>query len=85
MGIDRDQNGVLDGDEPEPDLEIARAPGGVTLNWPYGAAGFALEASASLEPAAWTNVPDPLEILGSQNFVTNFPSADAKFYRLRAR
>jgi YVTN family beta-propeller protein len=82
MGIDRDENGVLDGDEPPPNLHVAAAGGSAVLNWPYSAAGFALEASTNLPTASWTNVPDPLEILSNQNYVTNSLDGRAKFYRL---
>jgi hypothetical protein len=82
MGIDRNENGVLDGDEPPPSLHVAAASGSAVLNWPYSAAGFALEASTNLPALAWTNVPDPLVILSNQNYVTNSLDGRAKFYRL---
>ena len=83
MGIDRDEDGVLDADEPAPSLHLARSGGNAVVNWPYSAAGFALEATEILPPVAWTNVPDPLEIVGDQNYITNSTAGGAKFYRLR--
>jgi hypothetical protein len=83
MGIDRDEDGVLDADVPPPSLRIARTAGTNVLNWPYSAAGFNLEAAPSLPSATWTNVPDPLEIIAGQNYTTNSPASSATFYRLR--
>jgi YVTN family beta-propeller protein len=83
MGIDRDEDGVLDADVPPPGLRIARAASANVINWPYSAAGFNLEAAPTLPSAAWTNVPDPLEIIAGQNYTTNAPASPATFYRLR--
>ena len=85
MGIDRDLDGVLDGDVPAPSLGLALAAGNVVLTWPYGAAGYAPQATVSLFPASWTNLTDPWNILNGQNVVTNVPSGSAKFYRLQAQ
>jgi YVTN family beta-propeller protein len=83
MGIDRDEDGVLDGDVPLPSLSIAQSAGNAILNWPFSAAGFALESTTSLlPPSSWTNVADPVEIITGQNFVTNALSGDAKYFRL---
>jgi YVTN family beta-propeller protein len=82
MGIDRDEDGVLDGDVPPPNLHLAKSGGSGIFNWPYSAAGFTLESSPILPPIAWTNVPDPLEIIGDQNYVTNALSGSARFFRL---
>jgi len=82
MGIDRDEDGVLDADVPAPNLRLVKNGGNGVLNWPYSAAGFALESSDILQPIAWTNVPDPLEIVGDQNYVSNSLSSGARFFRL---
>jgi YVTN family beta-propeller protein len=82
MGIDRDEDGVLDGDVPAPTLHFTRNGNTVILNWPYAAAGYALESSDTLPATSWTNVPDPLQIIGDQNCVTNAIGSGAKFYRL---
>jgi hypothetical protein len=83
MGIDRDEDGVLDGDAPRPSLNIARAGPNNVLNWPYGAAGYNLESAATLPSAAWSNILDPVEISSGQNYATNTPAGGATFYRLR--
>jgi YVTN family beta-propeller protein len=83
MGIDRNLDGVLDSDVPPPSLQIAQVPGSIVLNWPYRAAGFALQTAPALSTSNWSNVLDPLEIIGTQNFVTNSQPASAQFYRLK--
>ena len=83
MGIDRDVNGVLDADEPPPTLQIASAGANLVMNWPLSAAGFALESADAVPGATWTTVTNPVEIIGTQNFLTNAPGSDAKYFRLR--
>ena len=83
MGIDRDEDGVLDGDLPAPALQIARVGNNAVINWPYNAAGFNLETTAWLSPSGWTNANDPVEIVTGQNFVTNSLTSGGTFFRLR--
>jgi YVTN family beta-propeller protein len=83
LGIDRDENGVLDGDEPPPRLNVTRAGSSTVLDWPYSAAGYVLESSPVLPGAPWTNAPEPVEIIGSRNYVTNGAAAGASYFRLR--
>jgi YVTN family beta-propeller protein len=82
MGIDRDEDGVLDADVPPPTLQIGMTGANTVLNWPYAAAGYALEYAGTLAPYAWSNVPDPLEILSGRNYVTNSIAPSARYYRL---
>jgi hypothetical protein len=82
MGIARNEGGVLDGDVPPPQLQIALASGQKVLNWPYNAVGFSLEEAASLSPGSWTNAPEPWEIIGPNNYVTNSSSSAGAFFRL---
>ncbi len=84
MGIDRDEDGLLDGDVPPPTLQLARSSDGAILNWPLSAAGFDLQFSDFLSPPAWSNSPDPIEILGNQNYVTNAVPAGSRFFRLKS-
>ncbi|HXU75858.1 MAG TPA: hypothetical protein VN794_04775, partial [Methylomirabilota bacterium] len=70
------------GDVPAPALHIGQAGNQAVLNWPYGAAGFALETTPGLPGASWTNVIDPIEIVGDQNVLTNPPAQGTRFYRL---
>ena len=65
------------------DRAFAQVAAGAVINWPYSAAGFGLETAENLLPGAWTNVGEPIEILGGLNYVTNQISGRARFYRLR--
>ena len=82
LGVDRDEDGVLDGDVPAPLLGIWGNPGTSGVNWPYSAAGYNLETSTDLAPAGWTGASDPVEVVNGLNWVTNSPGPAAKFYRL---
>ncbi len=84
MGIDRDEDGVLDADVLPPRLQIAKAGGNAVINWPFSAAGFALETAGTIRATTWSNATDPWEIVGNENFVTNPPVVGAKFFRLRS-
>jgi hypothetical protein len=84
MGLDRNEDGILDGDVPPPALQVARIGNNAVLNWPYAAAGYALETAPILDANSWSNSTDPLEILSGQNFVTNSLSpSGSRFFRLR--
>jgi DNA-binding beta-propeller fold protein YncE len=82
MAIDRDLDGVLDGDVTPPALQLTYAGGTPVISWPYNTAGYVLESSPSLSSAAWTSVADPIEISGGRNITTNPPPGGARFYRL---
>lgn len=83
MGIDRDLNGVLDADEPRPRLEVSQAGGKVLVSWPLGAAGFTLQQAGTLAAGAWTDNPNPVQIVGGSNLVTNASPAATLYFRLR--
>jgi len=83
MAIDRNLNGILDGDEPLPSLQITAAGSGSLLSWPASAAGFILEESASLNPVTWTASTNEIGIANGFNYATNAPGSGAKFFRLR--
>ena len=82
MGIDRDEDGVLDADIPAPILNIAKVPGAAVLHWPFSAAGFLLEQSPFAPSLNWSNVLDPWVIVGDQNYVTNAFSGSSGAFRL---
>ena len=63
-------------------LAVATIAGSAVLKWPYNAAGFALEWSPTLSSPAWTNLPDPWEVIAGQNCVTNPAGNGPRFYRL---
>ncbi len=83
MGIDRDEDGLLDGDVPPPRLDLDIVGGRAVLGWPYSAAGYALESAALPAGAYWTNAADPVVISNSRNYVTNTLAPDTRFYRLK--
>lgn len=83
MAIDRNLDGVLDGDVPQPVLQITRAGTGAVLHWPLSAAGYNLETTLSLSSPNWSNSPDPIELVGARFFSTNAPDAGTRFFRLR--
>ncbi|MDB6109227.1 MAG: hypothetical protein JWR69_977 [Pedosphaera sp.] len=82
MALDRDLDGVLDGDVTPPALQITRTGGNPVLSWPYDSAGYALESSPGISSAAWTSVTDPVEVAAGRNITTNPPPASTRFYRL---
>jgi hypothetical protein len=82
MGIDRDEDGVLDGDVPLPKLAISLGSNSAVLNWPLGPAGFSLQSASGLVGGSWSTAPGAVEILGSRNYQTNPLSSGAVFYRL---
>ncbi len=83
MGIDRDLDGVLDGDLPPPSLQIVPSGTKAILAWPFTAAGFILEETPGLS-AAWGSSTDIVEIANGFNYVTNTPGTSARFFRLRS-
>ena len=82
MGLDRDLNGVLDGDVPLPQLQLALAGGSAVLSWPVSALGL-LEETSNLTLPTWVNNTNAVEMANGFNYVTNTPGASAKFFRLR--
>jgi hypothetical protein len=82
LGIDRDEDGILDADVLAPRLEITQAPGNSVVGWPYSAAGYALEGATNLPPSTWTGMTDAVEVVNGQNWVTNSSAPAAQFYRL---
>ncbi len=83
MGIDRNQDGLLDGDVPAPLLTIERRSASAVISWPTNASGFVLENTRALPPSHW--VPDTSQrgISGNRFSVTNSLSSSNAFFRLR--
>jgi YVTN family beta-propeller protein len=84
MGIDRNEDGLLDADVPPPILSLTQNADATVLNWPLSAAGFDLQSAELLAPPNWSNSLDPVEILGNQNYVTNSVSTSSRFFRLKS-
>jgi DNA-binding beta-propeller fold protein YncE len=81
MGIDRNLDGVLDADTPQPSLQIGTTGTAVVVQWPLSAAGYNLEVAPNLS-SSWSNTPDAIDIFGTTNVTTNAIDSDARFYRL---
>ena len=83
LGIDRNLDGVLDGDVPVPTLRIALDAGHVVISWATNHTSHRLERANSLPPTHW--VPDPAlpAINGSEFVITNSLSSSNLFFRLR--
>jgi DNA-binding beta-propeller fold protein YncE len=83
MAIDRDLSGVLDADEPLPRLQIVLSAGKVVVSWPFGAAGFVLQQTASLDSPAWTDTSDAVDIVNGVNSIVKDPASTTLYFRLR--
>ncbi len=83
LGIDRDQDGVLDCDAVPPSLQLTRASAELLFSWSTNSLWFVLEAATSLSPGAWTPVTELRSVTGDQVIVTNSITGNSRFYRLR--
>ena len=83
LGIDRNLDGVLDGDVPRPGLRITTSGMAAVISWPTNATGFVLERAISPPSTSWA--PDPnVRGMGDAQFnVTNALSFSNLFFRLR--
>jgi hypothetical protein len=66
-----------------PRLEVRRAGATLMLVWPAAGTGLVLEASDSLSPALWRQIPTALVPDGGQYQVPVSVTATSTFYRLR--
>jgi YVTN family beta-propeller protein len=80
--IDRNLNGILDGDEPRPALQLSRASSNLVIAWPTNAP-FVLETATALPSANWNTETSVRGIVGSSLNVTNATTNTAQFYRLK--
>jgi uncharacterized repeat protein (TIGR03803 family) len=67
---------------PPPQLAITIAGTNVILTWPTNAAGFTLQSTTNLSPAAWSAVSPAPVVINGQNTVTNPVSGTHRFYQL---
>ncbi len=66
-----------------PQLHISATPSSVVLSWPGVSTGFHLQKTDRLgADATWTNVTEPVDLVGNNYVVTLPPSSGAWFYRL---
>ena len=83
MGIDRDADGVLDGDEPLPGLRIASEPPNIIVAWPTNAGAYVLERATQLPSTNWSPDTSLRGLIGADFAITNAPSPAKLFFRLR--
>lgn len=83
MGIDRDEDGVLDGDTPPPQLNISLSGTSAILDWPFSAVGYELMMSDSLNATSWTNSPEPVTLQDQRNRVIHPLSGAQRFFQLQ--
>jgi subtilisin-like proprotein convertase family protein len=63
-------------------LSIAKAGTNVVLSWPNTLAGYSLQATPSLSPSVWTNVPTTPVIVSGYYTVTNSLTNSHGLFRL---
>jgi YVTN family beta-propeller protein len=80
--IDRNLNGILDGDEPRPTLTLSRASTNLVIAWPTNTP-FVLETASALPAANWNTETSVRGIVGSSLNITNATTNTAQFYRLK--
>jgi YVTN family beta-propeller protein len=80
LGIDRNLDGMLDGDTPPPSLRIAA---NAAVAWPTNASGFVLETSTILPGTNWTPETTVRGVVGGEFTITNTSVQTNRFYRLK--
>ncbi len=83
LGIDRNEDGVLDGDTPVPALRILAGNNAAVVAWSTNASNFLLEAAATIPPASWKAETSLRGRVGGEFTVTNSPATTNRFFRLR--
>ncbi len=56
----------------------------VLVSWPATSTGFTLQQSSALGPANWSNVPNPVNVVGGVNQVLIVPAPPDEFFQLRS-
>ena len=84
MSVDRNANGVRDGDESRPALSAARLGGTFAVSWPTNSPGTVLEVNESLESTVWRTETRE-RMVEAERFTVTVPITNGNhFYRLRA-
>jgi YVTN family beta-propeller protein len=83
MGVDRNLDGVLDGDTPPPLLAIARANPNLLISWSTNANGFVLERADDVPSTNWRVDNTRRAIVGPNFQVTNSVGSNRLYFRLR--
>jgi YVTN family beta-propeller protein len=82
-GIDRNGDGVLDGDVPAPNLRIAKGTGNAVVAWSTNASGYVLEQATNVAPANWATETSVRGVVAGEFNVTNAITSTNRFFRLR--
>jgi YVTN family beta-propeller protein len=82
-GIDRDGNGVLDGDVPVPALRITRAGNEAVIAWSTNAIGFVLETTSLLPAMNWSTETSVRSMAAGEFNITNSLVQTNRFFRLK--
>jgi len=83
MGLDRDLNGTLDGDEPLPALTATWSDLDILISWPTNTMGTVLESTESLSSPDW-RAETSVQTVDIDRFRVNVPMTNQnRFYRLR--
>lgn len=83
MGIDRNANGVLDGDEVPPPLMVSRSEAGFLITWPTNSTGIVLEFNDDLSWSGWRTETSVRGVQGDRFTVATPAVNPVRFYRLR--
>jgi hypothetical protein len=83
LGIDRNADGVLDGDEVLPALAAALSNGGIEVSWQTPQIGLVLEWTDTLERSDWKPETRNATVQGDRSSVTIRLEGQSRFYRLR--
>lgn len=83
LGVDRDTDGVFDGDEIPPLLTAQPTEAGLTLTWPANATGFVLESTTEAAGSVWQ--PETRQrATDAEQFTVTVPFSDElRLFRLR--
>jgi YVTN family beta-propeller protein len=82
MGVDRNLDGMLDGDTSRPLLSLASARPSIIVSWSTNASGFVLERAGGVSSGGWNVDVSRRGIVGGNFQVTNTVSSNL-FFRLR--
>ena len=83
LAIDRDEDTILDADEPTPRLDLAISAGTPQLAWPLAGAAHVLEFTDALNPPNWQPVTEARGTAGGNLQVPDPTAGARRFYRLR--
>jgi YVTN family beta-propeller protein len=83
LGVDRDYDGTINGDEPTPALNLSPLAGAMRLEWPAEISGWVLESTPDFL-TGWQTVTRSRSTVGSLLRVDDpMNSRPSQFYRLR--